>query len=230
MTMMENRSSPRCAILLGALLAVLVSMGACGGGGESPAPPTQPTPPTPPPSSSLNLRPGMQFITFTGLGLSQDPQLPPCTPLGVPATGTSVNTQVMLERSGAEWIARSPSNLGTLEIRLRDGTSSVLGEGVLGSVRGSAIDVGQGLRPPLDVRVELSGSDGSASLDGVVSRSTFLSQGRITGAIAFTDSQNARGSCTAVQWMMQPTWGVLPTTFALFARPPRPFPLWPAAH
>lgn len=99
---------------------------------------------------------------------------------------------------------------------------TVLGDGIVGSIEGSAIDVGSqgGVRPPIDVRVEFSGGDGGASLEGVAARFASLSQGRITGAITFTDSQNARGSCTAVQWMMQPVSGlVLPPTFALFAPP-----------
>ena len=98
----------------------------------------------------------------------------------------------------------------------------------MGSIRGSAHDLGLdvGLEsplPPSGVRVEFSGSGGSASLDGVVSRGAYLSQGRIAGAIAFTDSQNGRASCAAIQWLMQPASGVLPTSFALFALPRRPY-------
>ncbi len=74
--------------------------------------------PTP---SRLNLRAGMQYVSFLGLAASTDPQFPPCTPIAVPRDGTLVTTQVTLVQSGDEWIARSPSSsAGTLEIRLRD--------------------------------------------------------------------------------------------------------------
>lgn len=153
------------------------------------------------PGISVDLEPGLQNVSFTGLGISSDPQFPPCVPLGVPMSGTGVVTQVVLEMVGGNWIGNSPPGSGdTLEIRL-PGTGSVTGSGVevIGTVTGSAADKGQQLRPPMDVRVTF---DGSAAIDA--SGHAGLLTGRISGTITFTDSKNSTGTCTAVQFLMDP--------------------------
>jgi hypothetical protein len=195
-----RRTRPRVIICL-----LSLAVATCGGD-STPSPPTSPSPPSYP----LRLREGLNSVTFTGLGLSTDPQYPPCVPLGVPRSGTSVSTQVTLEHLGSEWVGRSPSAaLGTLEIRLRDtGPWDAPGTVVSGTVRGAASDRGEFLRPPLDVQVSLTGSSGLAVVEGWSHRVAFFAYGRITGSIAFTDSQNAVGSCTAVQWILQPVMGV----------------------
>jgi hypothetical protein len=162
--------------------------------------------PTP---SRLNLRAGLNYVSFLGLAVSNDPQFPPCTPIAVPRDGTSITTQVMLAQSGDEWTARSSSTAGTLEIHLRDtGRSSLQGSEVTGTVRGSAIDLGRGQLAPVDVRINVAGNGGSAALTGYVERTAFFATGRLSGSITFADSQNATASCTAIRWTMQPTTGV----------------------
>jgi len=123
--------------------------------------------------------------------------------------GTSVVAVADLQQSGSEWIARSTSSAnGTLELHLRDaGTFSVLGDPITGTAAGSAIDTGVALRPPNGVTATFIG----ASLEGTVQRTAFLTTGRISGAIRFSDggtSVLSTGTCAAVQWMMQPASGL----------------------
>jgi hypothetical protein len=186
------------AAIAGAL-ALMLAITDCGGA----------TAPSPEPSR-LNLRAGPQLISFLAFAVSGDPQFPPCTPIAVPAGGTSISTRVMLEQSGSEWIARSsPPAAGSLELRLHaSGVSTLQGEVVEGTVRGFATDLGQQSREPVDVTMRIGGQTGAAVLDGYVERSLFLASGRISGSISFSDSQNAAATCTAVQWLMQPVAGI----------------------
>lgn len=150
----------------------------------------------------VDLQPGLQEVSFTGLGISSDPQFPPCVPLGVPASGTGVVSQIVLEMVGGNWIGNSPAGSGdTLEMRLPGtGTIEASGVEVMGTITGSAADKGQQLRPPLDVRVTFHGN---ATIDA--SGHAGLLTGRISGTITFTDSKNSTGSCSAVQFLMAPT-------------------------
>lgn len=185
------------------VLVAAVAIAGCGHG-------TSPSPSPSQASNRLNLQAGPQLISFLAFGTSRDPQFLPCTPIAVPAGGTSVATRVMLEQSGSEWIARSsPPSAGTLEIRLRgSGVSGLQGEGVEGTVRGVAVDLGQQFREPVDVTIRVGGPTGAAALDGYVERALLLASGRISGSISFSDSQNATATCTAVQWLMQPASGI----------------------
>ena len=77
-----------------------------------------------------------------------------------------------------------------------------------GTIRGSAMDIARGAHHPLDFGIAI----GTASVEGSVSRSSFLTTGRIGGSIAFTDSQNPTGTCSVVSWILQPVPGVLGVT------------------
>lgn len=184
------------------LVAAAIAWG-CGGNGT-------PTPgsPTPVPSR-LHFRAGPQILDVTGFGLSSDPLYPPCSPLGAPRAGTSVSTRIMLEQSGSDWIASSTSSSsGTLRLRLIDtGSSSVVGDLVSGTIQGSGIDMGEESRPPKGVTATFTGAGGAAILDGTVQRTAFLTTGRITGGIDFTDGTST-GVCSAVQWLMSPVSGI----------------------
>jgi hypothetical protein len=112
---------------------------------------------------------------------------------------------VNLAREGNEWVARSIEPHGDLEIRLRE-----TGQGgdvmLQGSGRGLAVEANV-FAPVRDVRVSLAGATDrdSAEMEGATRSSTsaFVS-GRIAGTIRFSDSQGATGTCSAIQWTMQP--------------------------
>jgi hypothetical protein len=204
MRVLARTISNAVAPAVGALAAV-VAIAGCGSATSS-----SPTPSSTQAPSRLNLRAGPQLISFLAFASSRDPQFPPCTPVAVPAGGTSVATRVMLEQSGSEWIARSsPASAGALELRLRaSGVSTLQGEAVEGTVRGFATDLGQEARAPVDVTMKIGDQSGAAVVDGYVERTLFLASGRIDGSISFSDSQNATATCTAVQWLMQPAAGI----------------------
>ena len=155
--------------------------------------------------SALSLRPGRQILSLAGFSFSSDPRFPACTPLGVPRDGPQVDTLVNLTREGNEWVVRSTAMHGDLEIRLRE-----VGQGgavsLQGSARGLAIEAD--IFPfTRDVRVRLTGAteNDSAEIDGATESSTsaFVA-GRIAGTIRFSDSKGATGTCSAIQWTMQP--------------------------
>ena len=119
------------------LLPAVILVGSCvvmtGCGGQSP---------TAPDPSALSLTPGLQLLTLAGFAGSVDPAFPPCTPIGQPPDGTSVNTLVLLAIEGGEWVARSAPGNGTIELRLRPSASSANGYTVVGTMAGTARDIG----------------------------------------------------------------------------------------
>jgi hypothetical protein len=160
------------------------------------------------PSSNLNLRSGLQTVTFMGMSISSDPLLPACTPFATPPAGPRAVLRAMLQLQDGDWVARSPSGEGTLELRLREtGTRGDLGAGVAGTIKGGGPDAGLfTFIPPRGVSVDLDGAGGQAILDGEVWGSSYVS-GRISGRVTFSDTAGAVGTCAAIQWMMQPAPG-----------------------
>jgi hypothetical protein len=194
-----NRAFVRVAVV-----SATVCAAACGGSATSPSPSPQPQP------SRLHFKAGPQILTFTGFALSSDPTLPPCTPTGAPFAGTSIIAQADLQQSGSQWIARSTAATGgSLELRIDDtGNSSVLGDLITGTVQGSAVDTGAAVRAPNGVTATFGSP---SSVEGTVQRTAFLTTGRIAGTIRFSDggsSPLSTGTCTAIQWMMQPASGL----------------------
>jgi hypothetical protein len=178
---------------LGSLLWSVCCLASCGGS-------------NPVESSPIALRPGRQAVTLSGFSFSSDPLFPPCTPPGVPRDGPSVQTLVNLSREGDEWVARSLASLGDLEIRLRENGTGARGFLVRGSVRGLAVDAGV-VGPARDVQVSVTGRTDaeSAVVDGsTLSPASAFVGGRVEGTLRYSDSQGATGTCTAVQWSMQP--------------------------
>jgi hypothetical protein len=199
--MMLRYAAPRAIVL-----SVTVFIAACGNNLVGPADVSGNSRDS---TSALNLQLGLQLVTFLGLGLSSDPTLPPCAPLGVPSAGTSVSTQLMLTRDGSDWVARSPSpELGSIELRFRVSGTSVEGTVVTGSANGAAPDHGSFSRPPLDVIITLGANGGAEHLEGTASRSVPIINGTIAGTTAFSNSRDERSTCTVVQWMMQPASGI----------------------
>ena len=174
-------------------LAAAVGLMACG---------SSPTATSP---SGLPLAQGRQLLTLSGFVVSSDPTLPPCSPAGQPRDGTSVNTIVVLTNENGVWVARSEPSFGTIELRLRAGTSAAAGYPVTGTISGTGIDIGL-MGVTRDVRVSFaSAAGGAATFEGeTTSQSSSLIVGRVTGAMRFADSQGASSTCPAIQWTMQP--------------------------
>lgn len=169
--------------------------GACGGDSAT-APDARPVP----------LRPGRQLLTLGGFAGSVDSALPPCTPIGQPKDGTSVNTIVLLRQEGAEWVARSEPATGSLELRLRGVETSSGGYRMGGTAIGSAADVGlMGVVRDVTLTVGPSAGGAAAAVDGdMAAANSSLVVGRVTGALRFSDSRGASSTCGAIQWSMQP--------------------------
>jgi hypothetical protein len=74
-----------------------------------------------------------------------------------------------------------------------------------GTVQGTAVDAGEELRPPNGVTISVVAA---ATVEGTVQRAAFLTTGRIVGAIEFSDRTGATGTCSAIQWLMEPTSGI----------------------
>jgi hypothetical protein len=155
--------------------------------------------------SALPLAPGRQLLTLAGFASSIDPAFPPCTPIGQPRDGTSVNTIVALAQEGGEWVARSETGMGSIELHLRAAGASASGYGVVGGIAGSAVDIGL-MGVVRDVSVTLGSTPGGvATLDGeTASKTSSLVVGRVTGTLRFSDSQGRASTCPAIQWSMQP--------------------------
>lgn len=155
---------------------------------------------------SLGLRPGRQVVTLGGFSFSRDPRYPPCTPVGVPRDGPSVDTLVNLTSEGQEWVARSVGGMGDLEIRLREVGQAAGGITIQGSARGLALEANIH-NVQRDVRARLNGATDteSAQVEGSsASPASAFVGGRIAGTISFSDSQGSTATCPAVQWTMQP--------------------------
>jgi hypothetical protein len=184
----------RSWVVVLACVALLAALTSCGSD-SSPSVP-----------DSIALRPGRQVIQLGGFSISSDPRFPPCTPTGEPRDGPSVDTLVNLVREGQEWVARSVDGMGDLEIRLREVGRSARGVTVQGSARGLALDANIH-NLSRDVRARLNGAtdSDSAHVEGETASpvSAFVG-GRIAGTIRFSDSQGRTGTCSAVQWSMQP--------------------------
>ena len=183
------RLVPRAA----ACLTVVVLVAACGKNRAA--------------ASSLHFRAGLNLLVVTGFDISDSPNYPPCSPIGVPPPGKTIETTVMLELDGSEWVGRSSASAGTLEIRLRSDGVGLLGPAVAGSIRGEARDVATGMTPPSDIRAVFSGNP-PAVVEGSLDRNAPFATGRISGSVTFLNSVGDSGSCAAVEWVLQPFGGV----------------------
>jgi len=168
------------------------------------SPPNQPSPL--PPSIVLALKPGLQFLEIDGFKISFNPDIPACSPVGLPPSLT-VRTTVRLEQDGNGWLARSTSpDLGTLVLRFSGtGVRQMGGDGISGTIAGSSHDLGFSLIPAADVAVSFDPS--GTAFGTITSSGSGYMSGRLVGSIAMTDSRGARGQCPAVAWSMQPLPG-----------------------
>lgn len=151
----------------------------------------------------LGLQPGPHWLRVTGYDLSSDPNLPVCTPFGLPTPHKLVTASVVLRRDGAEWVAQSEPGLpGDIEVTFRETVLSAIIE-VEGSVRGTAVDTTDMFHTATGVRVSFEGSQG-ARATGKGSRVSPFVNGRFDGALTFRNDKGEVASCQAVTWTLGP--------------------------
>jgi hypothetical protein len=183
------------------LLAGWLASSACGNVPTSPSSAASSHP------DSLQLQAGPQWLSLIGLGISSDPEFPPCTPLLVPYGGTGVVTAVVLAHEAEEWVARSTTpTVGDIGLRFQDAGRSLIGEAVSGTIRGSGIDMPyNSLHQAVDVRASLAGAGTpTAQVTGDAALTASFVSGRIAGLIRFSDSHGAFSTCSAIQWSLVP--------------------------
>ena len=186
------------------LAALLVSTVACGG---SPAAPVVPTVPVVPPGRVLSLQAGTYALDLIGFGASFDPEFPSCDPPALQGGRTAAWTPVYLDREQDDWVARTSTSPGSLELRFRQTGDSIRGFVVGGWISGKATDM-LGSRPPSDRGSVWLGGPGHtdrAVVQGVADRSTTFLTGSVSGEIFFTNNEStALSRCTVVMWILQP--------------------------
>ena len=191
------------------LACCLGSTWGCDGGAN---PPTAPTPPAIDLSRTdtpLELSAERYLLQLIGNDLSDDPALPPCSPILVPRGGKFVTTFLWFRWEGDELVGRSrPPYAASLEIRLRRVSSSILGVVVSGTVTGAAPDEYDRIMGQRDTTFSAEG--GSVALSGLVGpriRDDALGPnlgGWMRGPIAFRDAAGAVSLCTNAQFYLEP--------------------------
>ncbi|MFI5076934.1 MAG: hypothetical protein ACHQRO_06305, partial [Vicinamibacteria bacterium] len=123
------------------LACCLGSTWGCDGGASRPTAPTPPAIDLSRTDTPLELSAERYLLQLIGNDLSDDPALPPCSPILVPRGGKFVTTFLWFRWEGDELVGRSrPPYAASLEIRLRRVSSSILGVVVNGTVTGAAPD------------------------------------------------------------------------------------------
>jgi hypothetical protein len=184
------------------LVSTLAGTVACGG---------LPTTPDVPPGRVLSLQAGTYALDLIGFGGSQDPEFPPCDPPALHGGRTAAWTTVYLDREQDDWVARTSTSPGSLELRFRQTGDSIRGFIVSGWISGKAADM-LASRPPSDrgrVFLEGPGHTERAVVQGVADRSTTFLTGRVSGEIYFTNNEStALSRCTVVMWILQPMYNL----------------------
>jgi hypothetical protein len=199
--------------LAGAWLAwCLVAASACDGNRRAPTAPTValPTIDLSRTDTPLALSSERYLLQLIGNDLSDDPALPPCSPILVPRGGKMVTTFLWFAWEGDELVGRSrPPYAASLEIRLRRVSSSILGVVVAGTVTGAAPDEYDRVLGQRDTT--FMAEAGPLTLSGLVAPrfrddapGPFLS-GWMRGPIAFTDSLGWVSHCTNAQYYLEPS-------------------------
>jgi hypothetical protein len=73
---------------------------------------------------------------------------------------------------------------------------------VVGTIQGSATDIGLPGMLARDIQVTLGGPGGMAQLSGVESFGPYLS-GVVAGSIRFSDAAGASSHCSEIRWSLQ---------------------------
>jgi hypothetical protein len=190
----NRRVPPLRDTAIAAVVAVIVIAASACGGAAGPAAP-RPAPDFP----ARWVQPGAHILYVTGFDLSPDRSFPICQPFGVPRSGRSIKTRVMVSREGDEIVIRPIQAVGsTLLVRFRHESAAGLRH-VSGSALGCAADEEYLWFPVTDVRFCAAGESGAtARLTGQVSLEGSVMTGRLDGLLTFTDSAGASGRCPAV--------------------------------
>ena len=195
------------------LTALLVSAVACGASPTAPAIP--PTAPAVPPGRVLSLQPGTYALDLIGFGISSDPEFPPCDPPFLQGGRTAAWTTVSLDGEQNDWVARTSTSAGSLELRFHQTGDSIRGFIVSGWISGKAADA-WGPQPSSDrgrVFLRGPGSTDRAVVQGVADRSTTFLTGSVSGEIFFTNNEStALSRCTVVMWILQPMYDLSSTS------------------
>ena len=184
------------------LAAAVAGTVACGG---------SPTAPVLQPGRGLSLQAGTYALDLIGFGGSQDPAFPPCDPPALHGGRTAAWTPVYLDREQDDWVARTSTSPGSLELRFRQTGDSIRGFMVSGWISGKAADM-LASRPPSDRGGVLLGGPGHterAVVQGVADRFTTFLTGSVSGEIFFTNNEStALSRCTVVMWILQPMYNL----------------------
>jgi hypothetical protein len=190
--------------VLAALLVIAVACSA-----SPTAPVVSSSVPLVPPGRVLSLQAGSYTLDLIGFGGSLDPEFPPCDPPALQGGRTAAWTIVSLDREQGDWVARTSTSPGSLELRFRQIGDSIGGFIVSGWISGKAADMLES-RPPSDRgRVFLAGPGHTdrAVVRGVADRSTTFLTGSVSGEIFFTNNEStALSRCTVIMWVLQPMY------------------------
>jgi hypothetical protein len=182
----------------------------CDGGANQPtAPSSLPVIDLSRTDTPLELSTERYLLQLIGNDLSDDPSLPPCSPMFVPRAGKFVTTFVWFRWEGNELVGRSqPPYAATLEIRLRRVSSSIVGVVVEGTVTGAVPDEYDRIMGQRDTIFSAEGN--GVTLSGLVTpriRDDALGpalSGWMRGPIAFRDNAGAVSLCTNAQYYLEP--------------------------
>ncbi len=190
------------------LAALLVSAVACSASPMAPAAIPLAAPAVSP-GRVLSLQPGTYALDLIGFGISANPEVPPCDPPFLQGGRTAAWTTVSLDREQNDWVARTSTSAGSLELRFYQTGDSIRGLTVSGWISGKAVDE-WGPQPPSDrggVFLRGPGNTDRAVVQGLADRSTPFLSGTVSGDIFFTNNEaTALSRCTVVLWILQPMY------------------------
>lgn len=189
------------------LAALLVSAVGCGASPAAPAVP--PVAPAVLPGRVLSLQTGTYALDLIGFGISNDPEFPPCDPPFLQGGRTAAWTTVSLDGEQNDWVARTSTSAGSLELRFHQTGDSIRGFTVSGWMSGKTADA-WGPQPPSErggVFLRGPGNTDRAVVQGVADRATPFLSGTVSGDIVFTNHEaTALSRCTVVLWILQPMY------------------------
>lgn len=132
---------------------------------------------------------------------------PPCQPLFGTEDGSSVSTPVVVEEQASGWLIRSDPAYGDIEFALqRTGRTSLYGEGLTGSIRGTGRDTS--VVPGALVRrliVTMPPSPPPLIVEGTGQTVVARMEGTIQGPTTFHDPRGGHIDCTLLRWFLVPT-------------------------
>jgi hypothetical protein len=190
------------------LACCLAAAWGCADGAGRPTAPTTPAIDLSRTDTPLVLSEERYLLQLIGNDLSDDPALPPCSPIFVPRGGKFVTTFLWFRWEGDELVGRSrPPYAASLEIRLRRVSSSILGVVVDGTVIGAAPDEYDRIMGQRDSTFSAEGSVTISGLVGPRIRDDALGpnlSGWMRGPIAFRDATGAVSLCSNAHYYLEP--------------------------